>query len=150
MIYYQTLESSSNKSNNFGMNLLLKIILKSFSFFQSVERENWRKICHKSPGRRDHLKKRTNSKMRSMNYCEFVILFVVVVIVTDIKVEAEEITSRKGRTQRWSWWTIVSLLLNSLFLLLLYSWLRCKSAICRLNNDYVVCDAFDANRYRNL
>ena len=31
-----------------------------------------------------------------------------------------------------------------------YIWLRCKSAICRLNNDYVVCDAFDANRYRNL
>ena len=32
----------------------------------------------------------------------------------------------------------------------IYIWLRCKSAICRLNNDYVVCDAFDANRYRNL
>ncbi len=29
-------------------------------------------------------------------------------------------------------------------------WLRCKSAICRLNNDYFVCDTFDANRYRNL
>jgi hypothetical protein len=29
----------------------------------------------------------------------------------------------------------------------IYIWLRCKSAICRLNNDYVVCDAFDANRY---
>jgi hypothetical protein len=29
-------------------------------------------------------------------------------------------------------------------------WLRCKSALCQLNNDYVVCDAFDANRYRNL
>jgi hypothetical protein len=29
-------------------------------------------------------------------------------------------------------------------------WLRCKSAICRLNNDYVVCDTFDANRYQNL
>ncbi len=31
-----------------------------------------------------------------------------------------------------------------------YVWLRCKSAVCRLNNDYVVCDAFDANRCRNL
>jgi hypothetical protein len=29
-------------------------------------------------------------------------------------------------------------------------WLRCKSAKCGLDNDYVVCDAFDANRYQNL
>ena len=39
---------------------------------------------------------------------------------------------------------------HTLFIEVFYIWLRCKSAICRLNNDYVVCDAFDANRYRNL
>jgi hypothetical protein len=37
-----------------------------------------------------------------------------------------------------------------LLCLVLHKWLRCKSALCRINNDYVVCDAFDANRYRNL
>jgi hypothetical protein len=39
--------------------------------------------------------------MKLVNYCEFVILFVVVVIVvvvivTDIKVKAEEISTTKG------------------------------------------------------
>jgi hypothetical protein len=33
---------------------------------------------------------------------------------------------------------------------ILHTLLRCKSALCRLNIDYVICDAFDANRYRNL
>ena len=28
--------------------------------------------------------------------------------------------------------------------------MRCKLAQCQLNNDYVVCDSFDANRYDNL